>query len=505
MGDVEFSEYAQNEGVASIKNVRTSNLDWTLFGYQDKKIITFQSEGSGGLEELKTHLKEDQIQYGLLKVTDTIDNLPVTRFVFIVWIGKAVKIFVKSLSVTHRGKMKDFIGQAHVTIDAIILDDLQQDIIQQKVSDASGSSVRVLNENNERETKSTDIKQQGKIETGQLQFLDQENIKRAIQVVRNTTNAWVLIAYQGQTNNIELVAEGTQGVNELVEHLKPDMLGFALTRVEIQFDSQMVVRYATIDWVGASISTVRKAKTVTFKGTIFDFLGQAHVSIAASEPNDLSDEIVLQKVTQIAGTKSNIVETQNEPVVQKINTQPKPSNPPTKSVVGRGGSSLINNPKGGTNIVNTTNLGLAFDSDDCKEELKKVRSDESDYDFVLFGYVNNNPSSAKLRLVGSGNSGIEGLANSIEDDKNSTYYGLLRVNDVIVQTMKTVKFIFVTYMGEGIKTIQRAKLTTHKGSAQEMIGQVHCDLFAAKREELTPEFVNERINSGTFNTNNKIN
>ena len=54
------------------------------------------------------------------------------------------------------------------------------------------------------------------------------------------------------------------------------MLGFALVRVDIQFDSQKVVRYATIDWVGTSISTIRKAKTVTFKGTILEFLGQAH-------------------------------------------------------------------------------------------------------------------------------------------------------------------------------------------------------------------------------------
>lgn len=503
MGDVEFSEHAKNDGVTSIKNVRTGNLDWTLFGYQDKKVITFQADGSGGLEELKSHLKEDQIQYALLKVMDTIDNLPVTRFVFIVWVGKDVKIFVKSLCTTHRGKMKDFIGQAHVTLDAISLDDLQQDIIQQKVSDASGSSVRVLNENNERETKSTNIKQQGKIETGQLQFLDEQNIKRAISNVRNTTNAWVLIAYQGQTNNIELVAEGTGGVNELVQHLKEDMLGFALVRVEILFDNQMVVRFATIDWVGTSISTVRKAKTVTFKGTILDFLGQAHVSIAASEQNELSDEIVLQKVTQIAGTKSNIVETQNEPPKQHNPPQQtqKTSNPPTKSVVGRGGSSLINNPVKGTNIVNTSNLGLTFDAEDCREALKKVRSDESDYDFVLFGYVNNNPSSSKLRLVGSGNSGIQGLADSIEDEVNSTYYGLLRVNDVEVQSMKTVKFVFIIYMGEGIKTIQRAKLTTHKGSAQEMIGQVHCDLFAAKKSELTTEMVMEKINSTTFNTN----
>jgi len=277
-------------------------------------------------------------------------------------------------------------------------------------------------------------------------------------------------------------------------------LGFALIRVEIMFDNQMVVRYTTIDWVGTSISTVRKAKTVTFKGTIFEFLGQAHVSISASEQNELSDEIVLMKVTQIAGTKSNIVETQNEPPKQPTTQITTNKPPPTKSIVGRGGSSLINNPVKGTNIVNTSNLGLAFDTEDCKVELKKVRNDDSDYDFVLFGYVNNNPSTAKLRLVGAGNTGIQGLSDSIEEDKNSTYYGLLRVNDVEVQSMKTVKFVFITYMGEGIKTIQRAKLTTHKGSAQEMIGQVHCDLFAAKKTELTTEMVMEKLNSTTFNT-----
>ena len=123
------------------------------------------------------------------------------------------------------------------------------------------------------------------------------------------------------------------------------------------------------------------------------------------------------------------------------------------------------------------------DEEECKNALKRVRSDEDESDFVLFGYVNNNPTSSKLKLVGSGTGGIQGIADSVQDESTGTYYGLLRVNDVVVQTMKTVKFVFVIYMGEKvsffflffffpfllffifykIKTIQKAKLTTHKG------------------------------------------
>jgi len=260
-----------------------------------------------------------------------------------------------------------------------------------------------------------------------------------------------------------------------------------------------------IEWVGSEISTIRKAKTVTFKGTVLAFLGQYHVSLACSELGEVNAEILNEKIKSIAGTKSHV---KDQPIITEnnnnnINQQPQqpqqPKQPPTKSVVGRGGASLVNNPKSG-NIVNTANVSLKFvDEDASFNAIKLVRKDDDPADFVLFAYENDNPSTCLLRLVASGSSGIQGIANAIENPNNATYYGLLRVNDVVVHSTKTVKFVFIIYMGEQIKTIQRAKLTTHKGSAQSMIGQVHCDLFAVKLGELTQERVMEKVNAVTFN------
>lgn len=55
-----------------------------------------------------------------------------------------MKTIAKARVTTHRGDVKDWFGQAHVTIDAANLDEITEDLVMGKVSDASGTSVRVL-------------------------------------------------------------------------------------------------------------------------------------------------------------------------------------------------------------------------------------------------------------------------------------------------------------------------------------------------------------------------
>jgi len=507
MGDVEFSESAKTEGLNVIKEVRqdSNKKNWVIFGYENKNTITLTASGEGGLEELKQHLKDDEIQYSLLKVVDIFDNLPVTRFVWIVWAGTHVKIFFKASITTHRGKIKDFIGQSHVTIDASSKEEITEEIISQKVSDASGSSNRVLSGDNQRQQKSGVAKQQGKIETGDLSFLDAETQKGAIAAVRNDkeTHNWVLLGYQGQTNNIELIGTGTGGANELAHHLREDLIAFGLVRVEIKFDNQLVTRFALIDFVGNGISTVRKAKTVTFKNRIAEFLGAHHVTISVSDKSELTDEVVLQKVTDIAGTSNKVrdssapTSSSNTTAPSSSGSQPKTSAPTSKATTGKSGASLINNTKSG-NAVNTASTGLSFDDPEgCKQGIADVRSDENPSDFVLFGYVDNNPTKPQLCKIAGGQGGIQALQNAVENESLGAHYGLVR-HDTVVQGTKTVKFVFIIFLGEGIKTIQKAKITTHFGSVKDLIGQFHCDLFTAKKSELTEEAVKEKVNSVTF-------
>ena len=41
--------------------------------------------GTGGLAELKELLVSDMVLYGLLRVSDEVDDIPTVKFVYIIW------------------------------------------------------------------------------------------------------------------------------------------------------------------------------------------------------------------------------------------------------------------------------------------------------------------------------------------------------------------------------------------------------------------------------------
>merc|ERR1712232_39716 len=100
-------------------------------------------------------------------------------------------------------------------------------------------------------------------------------------------------------------------------------------------------------------------------------------------------------------------------------------------------------------------------------------------------------------LIATGDNGVDGLKQNISDEQKGTYYGILRVN-CVVQDTKTVKFIFIIFIGDNIKVIQKAKITTHRGAVNDFIGQYHCDLSVSTKDELSQESVMEKVNSVTF-------
>lgn len=49
-------------------SIGNNEFERVVFGYNEKKQITFQASGEGGLSELRQNLKETEIQYALLRV-----------------------------------------------------------------------------------------------------------------------------------------------------------------------------------------------------------------------------------------------------------------------------------------------------------------------------------------------------------------------------------------------------------------------------------------------------
>eukprot|EP01027_Heterolobosea_sp_BB2_P013780 GEZU01019834.1.p4 GENE.GEZU01019834.1~~GEZU01019834.1.p4 ORF type:complete len:119 (+),score=44.07 GEZU01019834.1:852-1208(+) len=113
-----------------------------LIGYEDAKNTTLGEVGSGtgGLAALEKHLKPDSINYGFLRVTDTLDkDITAVRFIFIHWVGDEVKPMVKGRVSTHIGALDEFFAPYHTKIAGGTPAEVSSAAIQARLQELKGS------------------------------------------------------------------------------------------------------------------------------------------------------------------------------------------------------------------------------------------------------------------------------------------------------------------------------------------------------------------------------
>ncbi|KAJ1549392.1 hypothetical protein HK405_004191 [Cladochytrium tenue] len=120
-----------------------SETDWLLLEYVSDKVdaVTLAGKGTGGLEELKQNLKEDQAAYGFLRVIVGNDELSRrAKFVFITWIGPRVKVMRKAKISVHIADVKAVLKSFSVEIPASSLEDLDGEEVVTLVKKSMGAN-----------------------------------------------------------------------------------------------------------------------------------------------------------------------------------------------------------------------------------------------------------------------------------------------------------------------------------------------------------------------------
>ncbi|EGG16271.1 actin binding protein [Cavenderia fasciculata] len=116
-----------------------NDTNWTLFGYEGNSTIVLQGKGSGGLEELKSNLHDDQVQFGYLRVTSGDSESKRAKFVLISWCGEKVGPLKRAKLSVHKASVKKVILNFAVEVHAEKQEELDEDEINTKVRKASGA------------------------------------------------------------------------------------------------------------------------------------------------------------------------------------------------------------------------------------------------------------------------------------------------------------------------------------------------------------------------------
>ncbi|XP_076586955.1 drebrin-like b isoform X5 [Chaetodon auriga] len=116
-----------------------SSTNWALFTYEgNSNDIRLAEKGDGGLEELVEELNSGKVMYAFCRVQDPNSGLP--KYVLINWTGEGVKDARKGICANHVSSMANFLKGAHVTINARAEEDVEPEVIMQKVAKASGAN-----------------------------------------------------------------------------------------------------------------------------------------------------------------------------------------------------------------------------------------------------------------------------------------------------------------------------------------------------------------------------
>ncbi|KAM6930351.1 drebrin-like b isoform 2-T2 [Xenentodon cancila] len=116
-----------------------SNTNWALFTYEgNSNDIRLADKGDGGLEELVEELNSGKVMYAFCRVQDPNSGLP--KYVLINWTGEGVNDARKGLCANHVSSMANFLKGAHVTVNARADEDVEPEVIMQKVAKASGAN-----------------------------------------------------------------------------------------------------------------------------------------------------------------------------------------------------------------------------------------------------------------------------------------------------------------------------------------------------------------------------
>jgi hypothetical protein len=466
------------------------------------------ASGTGGINELKGHLPEDNIGFALVRVSDKIDMSVTVKFVWINWIGPKTPRMMQSKLSVQLGSIKQYYQPFSTDLTIHNQDELSHEIVMERVLAYSVSGNKVIDATGGaayRAVAATSGTQKvnaatGKMADGPVSFAD--GLRQQVNTIRDDNSGvnWVLIGYSEPSKpQLVFLGKGSGGVAELKAQLSPDNVAYGLARKIERIDDTDAVKFCYIRWIGKDIPFMQRAKLGTHSGDISEFFHPYHTSLDAPELSDVTDEHVMKLIQTASGTYKHVLSddvaaarVQSKPAVQKPaaaapSAQPKPvsSKAPTQAKP----------------VPTTANDDVVSIGAGIREAIQSVRNDTNLTDWALatYEFPSGKNQSKSLVLVGTGQGGLSELKSKLGD--SMVGYALYRTTER-VDDSETVKFVFIDWRGPQVHRMQRAILGTHSGAVRAVFEPYHVDLLdVSKQEEVTDDLIMAKVRkaAGTAN------
>jgi len=133
----------------AIQDLRSDGTptNWVLLTYDgpNSNTIKLAGHGTGGSAELISHLRDDNVGYGLIRQDERYDDSVRVMFAYINWIGENIHRMLKARLGTHTGSVKNILTPYHADIAATNHSEISPEIITTTIRRTMGTATRVLN------------------------------------------------------------------------------------------------------------------------------------------------------------------------------------------------------------------------------------------------------------------------------------------------------------------------------------------------------------------------
>jgi hypothetical protein len=309
---------------------------------------------------------------------------------------------------------------------------------------------------------------------------DENALIEAIKDVRadSTETNWVLAGHvEGNLDTVRLVGSGKGGVDELVSRLDPATVQYGLVRSTEKFDLSTTVKFVYIYFVGTNVPALQRGKIGTAHGEVKKHFSPFHIDFEITDPGEIDNTLIEKKLAENSGKVNNVKDVSYDGNTHErgfTGTSTKAQSGPKKSNFGFQGQS------------SETKTGAAIAaSGDVTNAIADVRSDKSETNWLVTAYEDND-TKKPLKLVASGNGGVDELINHLTTDLIA--YVFIRVIDII-EGIKTVKFAFITFIGPDVSIMKKAKVATNKGGVTALFAPSHVTLEISSPNEISDEIL----------------
>jgi len=320
------------------------------------------------------------------------------------------------------------------------------------------------------------------------------SVKTALTTIRATDkgpNLFLVLGYS-DANTLAVIGEGEGGLDEAAKHLTDADSRYILLRKDHKVEMAKTIKFAFIDWQPKDVKAMRRTVVSGHRQQVIDLFKPIHVNVQASDRSDLDEKDIMKQIGMNSGTNSAITDkTATKPQTTTVHKKEEKKDGDKKEE--RPKSQSVSKPvNSGTSTGN-----IVVDNDtEFKAELKNIRNDKSEINWVLTSYVKKDT----LHMISSGTGGVAELAGKIEDD--GIFFGLVRVNEIVDNKSKTTKFVLIKSQPENTPPMKKAEVNVKDNSIQQLFAPFLTVFQVAKKDEVTEVAVMDKVGTASGTKSN---